>query len=171
MRKILSTAALALFLAAPVLAGTAADDIHVMDPWAREVPPNMTTSAGFLTMMNKGTVDHKLVAAESPVTGMVELHTHINDNGVMRMRPVKEMPVPAGGTTELRPGGLHLMLMQLKRPLKAGEKIDITLVFEDGSKKQIQAEVRRFDGMMMKHDMKHDMHMKHDMKHEMQMKH
>jgi len=166
MRNPITAAALALLLTAPVFAGTAADDIHVMDPWAREVPPNMKTSAGFLTMMNKGSVDHKLVAAESPATGMVELHTHINDNGVMRMRPVKEMPIPAGGKTELKPGGLHLMLMKLKQPLKAGEKMPITLIFEDGSKKEIQAEVRRFD-MMMKHDMKHDMHMKHDM----QMKH
>ncbi len=168
MQKLFSTVALSLALTAPVFAGSAADDIQVMDPWAREVPPNMTTSAAFLTMMNKGGVDHKLVAADSPVTGVVELHTHINDNGVMRMRPVKDMPVPAGGKTELKPGGLHLMLMQLKRPLKAGEKIDITLVFEDGSKKAVQAEVRRFDGMM-KHDMKHDM--KHQMQHDMPMKH
>jgi len=89
---------------------------------------------------------------------MVELHTHINDNGVMRMRPVKDMPIPAGGTTELKPGGLHLMLMMLKKQLKAGEKMPITLIFEDGSKKEIQAEVRRFD-MMMKHG--EPMHMQH----------
>ena len=154
------TALLALFVFAPAFAGTAADDIQVMDPWAREVPPNMTTSAGFLTMKNTGSVEHRLVAAESPWTGMVELHTHINDKGVMRMRPVKDMPVPAGGTTELKPGGLHLMLMKLNRHLKAGDRMPVTLVFEDGSKKEIQAEVRRFD-MMMKHDMKHDMHMGH----------
>ena len=158
MRNPITALFLGFALIAPVFAGTAADDIQVMDPWAREVPPNMTTSAGFLTMKNNGTVEHRLVGAESPATGMVELHTHINDNGVMRMRPVKDMPVPPGGTTELKPGGLHLMLMMLKKPLKAGEKMPITLIFEDGSKKEIQAEVRRFD-MMMKHG--GPMHMQH----------
>lgn len=158
MRNPITALFLGLVLAAPAFAGTAADDIQVTDPWAREVPPNMTTSAGFLTMKNSGSVEHRLVAAESPDAGMVELHTHINDNGVMRMRPVKDMPIPAGGTTELKPGGLHLMLMKLKKPLKAGEKMPITLVFEDGSKKEIQAEVRRFD-MMMKHGK--PMHMHH----------
>ena len=158
MRNPITALFLGFLLIAPAFAGTAADDIRVMDPWAREVPPNMTTSAGFLTMKNNGSVEHRLVGAESPVTGMVELHAHINDNGVMRMRPVKDMPIPAGGTTELKPGGLHLMLMMLKKPLKAGEKMPITLIFEDGSKKEIQAEVRRFD-MMMKHG--EPMHMKH----------
>ena len=158
MRNPITALSLTLFLVASAWAGSAADDVQVIDPWAREIPPNMTTSAGFLTMKNTGSVEHKLVGAESPATGMVELHTHINDGGVMRMRPVENMPVPAGGTTELKPGGLHLMLMQLKQPIKAGDKLPITLIFEDGSRKEIEAEVRRFD-MMMKHDS--SMHMKH----------
>ncbi|WP_457676932.1 copper chaperone PCu(A)C [Thiolapillus sp.] len=151
-KQLTSGLLLGLFLATPAFAGTAADDIMIMDPWAREVPPGVTTSAGFLTLHNKGDKEHKLVAAESPATGMVELHTHINDNGVMRMRPVEDIPVPPGGKTELRPGGYHLMLMMLKKPLKSGEKMPITLQFEDGSKKEIQAEVRHFS---MEKGMKH----------------
>ncbi|WP_456404996.1 copper chaperone PCu(A)C [Thiolapillus sp.] len=135
---------LGLTLASPVIAGTAADDIQIIDPWAREVPPGLTTSAGFLGMKNTGDKEHKLVAAESANTGMVELHTHVNDNGVMRMRQVKDIPIAPGATTTLQPGGLHLMLMMLKKPLKAGEKMAITLEFEDGSKKDIEAEVRHF---------------------------
>ncbi len=95
-------------------------------------------------MKNTGDKEHKLVAAESANTGMVELHTHVNDNGVMRMRQVKDIPIAPGATTTLQPGGLHLMLMMLKKPLKAGEKMAITLEFEDGSKKDIEAEVRHF---------------------------
>jgi len=170
MRNPITALFLGLILISPAWAGTAAQDIQVMDPWAREVPPNMRTSAGFLIMKNTGSVPHSLVAAESPWCGMVELHTHINDNGVMRMRPVKEMPIAPGGTTKLQPGGLHLMLMKLKAPLKAGQKMPITLIFEDGSKKAIEAEVRHFE-MMMKHDMggmKHDMG---GMKHQMPMDH
>ncbi len=142
---------LGLTLAMPAFAGTAADDIQVIDPWAREVPPGLTTSAGFLGMKNTGDKEHKLVAAESANTGMIELHTHINDNGVMRMRPVENIPVAPGSTATLQPGGLHLMLMMIKKPLKAGEKMAITLVFEDGSKKDIEAEVRHFSMENMKH--------------------
>ena len=142
---------LALSLAAPAFAGSAADDIQVIKPWAREVPPGLTTSAGFLGMKNTGDKEHKLVAAESANTGMIELHTHINDNGVMRMRPVENIPIAPGGTAMLQPGGLHLMLMMIKKPLKAGEKMAITLVFEDGSKKNIEAEVRHFSMENMQH--------------------
>lgn len=133
-----------LMLAAPVFAGTAADDIQIIDPWAREVPPGLTTSVGFLGMKNTGDKERKLVAAESANTGMIELHTHINDNGVMRMRQVENIPIAPGSTTLLQPGGLHLMLMLIKKPLKGGKKMAITLEFEDGSKKDIEAEVRHF---------------------------
>lgn len=145
--------ALALSIAAcATLAGNAADEVTVVDPWAREVPPEISTSAGFMGLQNSGTVEHKVVAASTPGAGMVELHTHINDNGVMRMRPVENIPITPGGKTMLQPGGLHLMLMMLKAPLKAGETMDITLEFEDGSKKEIKAEVRKFD---MQHNPQH----------------
>ena len=151
MIKLIS--ALALTVASwSSLAGTAAEQVTVVEPWAREVPPAVSTSAGFMGLENSGDKEHKIVAASSPVAGMVELHTHINDGGVMRMRPVENIPVPAGGKTMLQPGGLHLMLMMLKEPLKAGETMDITLEFEDGSKKEIKAEVRKFD---MKHNPQH----------------
>lgn len=144
MRHTITALLLGLTLATPLFAGTAADAISVADPWAKETPPGLKVSAGFLVLKNSDDKEHQLVAAESSVSGMVELHTHINDQGVMRMRPVENIPVPAGGTAKLQPGGLHLMIMMLKQPLKAGEKIDITLLFEDGSKKAIEAEVRSF---------------------------
>ncbi|WP_419596990.1 copper chaperone PCu(A)C [Thiolapillus sp.] len=156
MFKHLITGLLGLALIAPAFAGTAAEDIQIIDPWAREVPPGLTTSAGFLGMKNTGDKEHRLVGAESSNTGMVELHTHINDNGVMRMRPVEDIPVAPGGTTALQPGGYHLMLMMIKEPLKAGGKMPITLIFEDGSKKDIEAEVRHFSMEKMNHmKMKH----------------
>jgi len=111
----------------------------------------MSTSAGFLTLKNTGSVEHKLVSADSDSAGMVELHTHINNNGVMQMRPVENIPVSAGGTTELKPGGLHIMLMMLKKPLVGGEHLNITLTFEDGSHKQVKAEVRKYQMEMKPH--------------------
>lgn len=103
----------------------------------------MSASAGFLTLENKGDVEHRLVAAHTDAAGMVELHTHVNDGGIMRMRQVDYIPVPPGGTTALQPGGYHLMLMMLKKPLVQGEHINITLEFADGSRKDVQAEVRK----------------------------
>ncbi len=127
----------------PVFAGTAADEVKIIDPWVREVPPVMSTSAGFLTLKNTGSIEHKLVSASSDSAGMTGLHTHINNNGVMQMRPVEDIPVAANRTTELKSGGLHIMLMMLKKPLIAGEHISISLTFEDGSNKQVNAEVRK----------------------------
>lgn len=134
---------LTLAVSLPALGGGAADEVMVEDPWAREVPPVMSTSAGFLTLNNTGSTEHKLVAARTEAAGMVELHTHINDNGVMRMRQVENIPVAPGSSARLEPGGLHLMLMMLKAPLVAGEHITITLEFEDGSTRDVQAEVRK----------------------------
>jgi len=153
MPKLITRFLLMLFTlcALPAFAGTAADEVNIIDPWAREVPPVMSTSAGFLSLKNTGSVEHKLVSASSEGAGMVELHTHINNNGVMQMRPVENIPVAAGGTTELKPGGLHIMLMMLKKPLVAGEQLNITLNFEDGSSKQIQAEVRKYQMEMTQH--------------------
>ena len=137
--------------ALPAFAGTAADEVDVLDPWAREVPPVMSSSAGFLSLKNTGSVEHKLVSASSDAAGVAELHTHINNNGVMQMRPVENIPVAPGETTELKPGGLHIMLMMLTKPLVAGEQLNITLTFEDGSSKQVQAEVRKYQMKMMQH--------------------
>lgn len=136
------------FLAA---ANDAATDIQVIDPWVRETPPGMQASAGFMQLHNQGRMDHRLVGAASPQSGNAELHTHVHDNGVMRMRPVKDIPIRAGSTAALQPGGDHIMLMQLKGPLKAGEKMPITLTFEDGSSRTIEAEVRNFSMQMHKH--------------------
>ena len=137
--------------ALPAFAGTAADEVDVLDAWAREVPPVMSSSAGFLGLKNTGSVEHRLVSASSDAAGVAELHTHINNNGVMQMRPVENIPVAPGETTELKPGGLHIMLMMLTKPLVAGQQLNITLTFEDGSSKQVQAEVRKYQMNMMQH--------------------
>ena len=149
--KTLFLLAFLTWFALPAFAGSAADEVEVLDPWAREVPPVMSSSAGFLSLKNTGSVEHKLVSASADGAGVAELHTHIHNNGVMQMRPVEDIPVLPGETTELKPGGLHIMLMKLKKPLLAGEQINITLTFEDGSSKQVQAEVRKYQTQMMQH--------------------
>jgi copper(I)-binding protein len=86
--------------------------------------------AGFLTIRNTGAEADTLVAASSPAAARVELHTSLREGDVMRMRPVENVPVPAGGSVTLAPGGLHMMMMGLTRPLAVGQVVPVTLRFE-----------------------------------------
>jgi copper(I)-binding protein len=85
---------------------------------------------GFVTIRNTGSEADTLVAASSPAAGRVELHTSLREGDVMRMRPVENVPVPAGGSVTLAPGGLHMMMMGLTRPLAVGQVVPVTLRFE-----------------------------------------
>lgn len=104
--------------------------LRIEAPWTRAALEGRQ-GAGFLVIRNGGAAADRLVAATSPVAGRVELHTHIRDGDVMRMRPVDGIPVPAGGSVALQPGGLHLMFTGLNRALVAGETIPVTLRFAE----------------------------------------
>lgn len=159
-----SIAALALCVSNPLFAaGTAADGVSVGDPYVRLAPPGQKVTGAFMMFRNADDKDHKVVKAESAVAGVTELHTHVNEGGMMKMRQVKEIEIKAKGETALKPGGLHIMLIDLKQALKEGENVAITVTFEDGSSKKLEAPVRRPQAMMqapmpMNHDnggMKH----------------
>ncbi len=94
---------------------------------------------------NKGTAD-QLVSASSPVAGEMQLHTMAMDGNVMRMREVKTIDVPANGSVELKPGGLHLMFMDIKTPLKAGEAVPVKLKFQKAGEVEIKVPVRDISG-------------------------
>ncbi|MFM1892226.1 MAG: hypothetical protein RLZ44_1303 [Pseudomonadota bacterium] len=142
--------------ATPAWSGSAAEEVAVHDAYARAVPPVVPNSAAFMTLHNAGTADHTLVSASSPAAATVELHTHINDNGVMRMRPVEGgIAVPAGGSTELQPGGLHVMLIGLHQPLVEGDQVELELTFEDGSTQLLTAPVRKVMAGGMDHQHHH----------------
>jgi copper(I)-binding protein len=119
-----------------------AGDIIVIDPYVRMVPQGVPTTAAFMTLKNTGTADRKLLRIDSSAAKTVELHYHLNDNGVMKMRQVREIQIKAGGQTELKPGSYHVMMIDLKQALQEGEKIPLTLSFEDGSSEKIEAVVR-----------------------------
>ncbi|BCN93682.1 transporter [Thiomicrorhabdus immobilis] len=155
MKKTLSILSLSLItsLASFAVMANQADDIDVSAPFAREVPPGAPASASFMTLENKSAQAIKLTAANSTVAQTVELHTHTNDNGVMRMRKVEFIEIPASGTTELKPGGLHIMLIGPKQPLKMGQEVSVDLTFEDGSHKTVSMPVKSIKGMTMNHKM------------------
>ena len=137
--------AAALIASLSILTGAHAADsaILIQDPYVRLVPPGIRTTGGFMLIRNAGAVNRQLIKAESPVAGIVELHTHLNENGVMKMREVASIEVKAHGQTELKPGSYHVMLIELKESLKEGDTVPITLRFDDGSSRTVLAPVRK----------------------------
>ncbi|HJS38545.1 MAG TPA: copper chaperone PCu(A)C [Burkholderiales bacterium] len=118
-------------------AGPAWAQVTVERPWSRATPPGAKVGAGFMTLKNAGNAD-RVVGASSPVAGRVEMHVTVREGDVMRMREVKGFDVPASGSFELKPGGAHLMLVDLKRALKKGEKVPLTLKLAKGGELKVE---------------------------------
>lgn len=131
-----------LMVSAAALAASA-DNVTVQEPYVRLAPPNAPATGAFMVIKNNGDKDVKVVKADNPVSKVTELHTHLNDGGVMRMRPVAAIDVKAKGEAVLQPGGLHVMMINLLTPLKEGDSVPITLTFDDGSSKKVDAKVVR----------------------------
>ena len=155
--------------AAAVLALSAstlwAQAVKVEDAWVRGTVATQKASGAFMRLTPQK--DARLVAASSPVAGVVEIHEMAMENDIMKMRQIPGLDLSAGRTTELKPGGYHVMLMELKGQLKGGDMVPITLVFEDAAKKKftqvITAPVTALGGGngAMKHDMGGHGGMKH----------
>ena len=124
-----------------------AGGIDVDDAWARATVEGMTMGGAFMDIKNETGTDDTLIGASSPVSERIEVHTHMNDNGVMRMREVKGgIPLPKEHEVELKPGSYHIMFMGLKRPLKEGEKFPLTLKFKKAKPKTVEVEVKNTPG-------------------------
>ncbi|HYD32540.1 MAG TPA: copper chaperone PCu(A)C [Azospirillaceae bacterium] len=152
--KFLSTLAALAAVLLPLSAGAAdvtAGNITVSNPWARATAGMVAAGGAFLTLTNQGSEADALVAATADVADKVELHTHINDNGVMRMRSVEAIEIPAGGVAELKPGGLHVMLIGLKAPLKQGESFPLRLTFKRTGTATVMVAVQGPGAMGMGH--------------------
>lgn len=140
-------------------AQTAAEAIEVDDAYVRIAPPNAPATAAFMELENNDKVDHALVSAKTTINQTTELHTHTNDNGVMKMRQVSQIDLPAGKEVELEPGGLHIMMIGLNEDIQENQTIKIDLTFEDGSTKTITAKSRsmmKIDGMGHQHEHGHE---------------
>lgn len=131
------------------LADPAADEILIASPYVRAVPAISDNSAMFVTLKNTGSTNRALISAASRAAKVVELHTHINDGGIMRMRKVDKIDLKAKEATVLKPGGLHVMLIGLRRPLEVGATVQVDLKFDDGSSKSVVAPIKSV--MAMRH--------------------
>jgi copper(I)-binding protein len=119
--------------------------LKIENPYARATAPGQKAAGGFMKIENKGAAD-QLIAASSPVAGEMQLHTMAMDGNVMKMREVKGIDVPANGSVELKPGGLHLMFMDIKTPLKAGETVPVKLKFQKSGEVEVKLQVRDISG-------------------------
>jgi len=127
--KLAAAAALSLAVALPAFSQNAA--VQVEKPWARATPAGATTGAVYMTLDNKSNAPDRLVGAATDVAAKAQVHEMSMDKGTMKMREVADgLAVPAGGSVVLKPGSYHVMLMGLKKPLKAGQSINLTLKFE-----------------------------------------
>ena len=120
-----------------------ADVLNISDPWIREVPPVSTVSAVYLRIENTGEEDDRLTGVSSNASRFTEIHkTRIDENNIATMEMVDYLTIPAGKTTELKPGGSHIMLRELINPLKKGDIVLINLIFEKAGTKSVEARVR-----------------------------
>ncbi len=145
-----TTLAAALLVAVSLPAWGA--NVSVSEAWARATMPGQKVSAAYMQI--RSDADARLVGASSSAVPRVEVHEMKMDGDVMRMREVKAIDLPKGKTVSLEPGGYHIMLMNLPKPIAAGEVIPLTLVIESGGKKQsveVKAEARAPGSASMQH--------------------
>lgn len=133
-----------LVAAAALLAATAHAQVTVKNAWVRATVPQQKATGAFMQLQS--VQDTRLVSASSPLTPNVEVHEMAMQDNVMKMRQVPAVELPAGKTVELKPGGYHIMFMNLTQPVKSGDTVPLTLTFEgkDGKREtvEVQAPVR-----------------------------
>jgi periplasmic copper chaperone A len=135
------TLAIMLAAGAASAAEYMAGDLRIIDPWARATAGVARNGVAYVTIENMGAVADRLTAVASPVATRAEVHDQVIENGVAKMRAAGPVELPPGARTAIEPGGLHIMLMGLKRPLVEGEQVPLTLVFEKTGRVDLPLEV------------------------------
>jgi copper(I)-binding protein len=147
MSKLLQTLAAAalswLVFGAPGRADDVkAGDLVVSQPWTRATPGGAKVAGGYLTIENKGSAPDRLVGVSGEVAGKIDVHEMAMENGVMKMRPLdRGLTIDPGKTVKLAPGGYHIMMQDLKHPLKQGDRVQVTLEFEKAGKVPVMLDV------------------------------
>jgi periplasmic copper chaperone A len=143
-RAIACATMFAYFLAAPARAEEVkAGDLVITQAWSRATPGGAKIGSGYLTIENKGSAPDRLIGGSADVADKVQVHQMATNNGVMTMRPLDNgLSIEPGKTVKLAPGGYHLMLLDLKSPLKQGDKVPVTLEFEKAGKVKLTFDVQ-----------------------------
>src|SRR5258707_8481478 len=142
-RAIACAAVLAYFLAPALAEEVKAGDLVITQAWSRATPGGAKVGGGYLTIENRGSAPDRLIGGSADVADKVQVHEMATNNGVMTMRPLdKGLAIEPGKTVKLAPGGYHLMLLDLKSPLKQGDKLPVTLEFEKAGKVKLSLDVQ-----------------------------
>lgn len=126
--------------------------IIIEDSYVRVVPPGQKNTGAFMTIHNASDKIRRITSAQSNVAKIVELHTHVHEEGMMKMRQIDKIDIPAMGKTVLKPGGLHVMLIGITEAIVEGKPVKITLVFANGERKEIEVAGRKLQMKMMRKD-------------------
>jgi copper(I)-binding protein len=136
-----------LLAAAAAADAPPAGPIAIRDAWARATPSGAKTGATYGTLVNTGASDDRLVGVSTPVAERAQLHAHVDAAGVTRMEPLSSIELTAGTSTVLAPGGRHIMLFGLKRPLKPGESFPLALTFQKAGTVRVEVTVQEAGAM------------------------
>jgi len=140
-----------LLLMTALLAAPAMAQVKIEDAWARATAPGSKIAAGYMTIRNASAQPDRLVAVSSPAAEKVEPHVTVKDGDVFRMREVKGYDIPARGSFELKPGGAHLMFVNIKAPFKEGQKVPALLRFEKAGEVKTEFHVGRLGAASHEH--------------------
>lgn len=147
MRRLFGALLLALIAGTATAHETKLGDLTITQPWARATPGAAKTGAVYLKIDNGGQQTDRLVAASTPAAAKSELHSENMDNGVAEMRQVESIDLSAHAIVELKPGGLHLMLIGLTKPLREHDSFPLTLTFEHAGSIEVEVYVEKAGAM------------------------
>lgn len=126
-----------------------AGDLVISDFWARATPPSAKTGAAFMVIKNTGATDDVLIGAASSIAKDTQIHETQMEGGVMKMRHVGKIAIPAGGMATLKPGSFHIMFVGLHKPVKEGDTIALTLTFEKSGSVELMVKAQKSMGKTM----------------------
>jgi len=163
MIKIFSQGLAALVLGLVASSAFAGGEIQVKDAWVQAAPPGVKVLAAYLEVKNNGKQQQVLTGVSSPAFGKIEIHRSVIHGNMAHMEHQKELPIPPNASVLLQQGGLHLMLMDAKKPLNSGDQVPMTFVFGNGEKIAVSATVRsgKMEGMEDHQHMDHSAHGEH----------
>jgi len=132
---------LAFVLGALMFSAHVRAETEIKDVWVRATAGTGKVTAGYGVIVNSGAVGDQLISVSTSAAMMVDVHQSKHEGGVMKMEPVRGLVIPASGIVELKPGGYHLMIMNVSQPLKAGEDIDLVFTFKNQGPVKVRAKV------------------------------
>jgi copper(I)-binding protein len=132
--------------------------LEITGPWSRATPKGSQSAIGYMTIKNNGTATDRLIGGSVDVAANFELHSMVTENGIAKMRELKDVEIRPGQTIEFKPGGSHVMFVNLKHPLSKGEHVKGTLVFEHAGTVQIEYDVEGIGAQRAPMEMEHMQH-------------